>query len=210
MNRRNFLMYSASLIPLSDFLLNGGNLYAGQAESGIIKRIELVNYKGPKRTDVHLEIESNNGKVGVFGTLGWEIPERLKKLLPELSEILVNKDPLDRDLEFSRLWEKLYPNKALNVYAKGIDPLSGQNIWGTTRGGRHSPTGLIIMTLSAVDNALWDLRGKILGKPVHQLIGKVNREQLEVNNGYPIIDHYGNSGYILFIWDDDLPDLDLK
>ncbi len=36
------------------------------------------------------------------------------------------------------------------------------------------------MCLSAVDNALWDLRGKILGKPVYDIIGNVNREQLEV------------------------------
>ena len=179
-NRRNFLIYSASAIPLSALFLNGKNLYAGQTKSGKINRIEVVNYKGPKRTDGHLEIESNNGKVGVFGTLGWGIPERMKNLLPELSELLINKDPLDRDLEFSTIWEKLYPNKPLDVYAKGIDPLNGQNIWGTTRGGRHSPTGLLIMTLSAVDNALWDLRGKILGKPVHKLIGNVNREQLQV------------------------------
>ncbi|MHC4147291.1 MAG: hypothetical protein ACYSUD_21270, partial [Planctomycetota bacterium] len=36
------------------------------------------------------------------------------------------------------------------------------------------------MTLSAIDNALWDLRGKLLGKPVHRLIGKANRQQVPV------------------------------
>ena len=36
------------------------------------------------------------------------------------------------------------------------------------------------MALSAVDNALWDLRGKILDQPVYNIIGNVNREQLEV------------------------------
>jgi len=174
------LRYSAAVIPLPAILLNGNNLYAGPTKSGKIKRIEVVTYKGPKKTSAHLEIENSNGKVGVFGTLGWGIPERLNSLMPELSELLINEDPLDRDLEFSTIWEKLYPNKPLDVYAKGIDPLSGQHIWGTTRGGRHSPTGLLIMTLSAVDNALWDLRGKILGQPVHKLIGKVNREQLKV------------------------------
>ena len=179
-SRRNFLRYSASVIPLSTFLSNGNNLYAEPTKSGKIKRVEVVNYKGPKVTASHLEIESNNGKIGVFGTLGWGIPERLNNLMPELLELLINKDPLARDLEFSTIWEKLYPNKPLDVYAKGIDPLSGQNIWGTTRGGRHSPTGLLIMTLSAVDNALWDLRGKILGNPVYKLIGNVNREQLKV------------------------------
>jgi len=36
------------------------------------------------------------------------------------------------------------------------------------------------MTLSAVDNALWDLRGKLLKKPVHRIIGSADRRRLEV------------------------------
>lgn len=174
------MKYSASFIPASALYLNGCNLFTNQSKPENIIRVEVVNYKGPKETAAHLEIESNNGKVGVFGTLLWGIPEQLKNILPELSQLLLNKNPLDRDLEFSTIWDKLNPNNPLDVYAKGFDPLSGQNIWGTTRGGRHSPTGLLIMTLSAVDNALWDLRGKILGKPVYNLIGKINREQLQV------------------------------
>lgn len=179
-NRRNFLQYSASAIPLSSFYLSGINLFAAQPKSEAIKRIEVVKYKVLNKTGTHLEIESSNGKIGVFGTLGWGIPDQLNRLLPQLSKLLINKDPLNRELEFSTLWEGLYPNNPLDVYAKGIDPLTGQKIWGTTRGGRHTQTGLQIMTLSAVDNALWDLRGKILGKPVHRLAGKVNRPQLQV------------------------------
>ena len=132
-NRRNFLKYSASLIPVSALYLNGCNFFTKQPESEKIKRIEVVNYKGPKKTAAHLEIESNNGKVGVFGTLGWGIPEQLQNVLPELLEIIRNQDPLDSDLEFSTMWDKLNPNNPLDVYAKGFDPLSGQYIWGTTR-----------------------------------------------------------------------------
>jgi L-alanine-DL-glutamate epimerase-like enolase superfamily enzyme len=161
-NRRKFLKYSASAIPVSALYLNGCNLFTNKAKSEKIVRIEVVNYKGPIKTAAHLEIESSSGIVGVFGTMLWGLPELMKELLPGLSEFLMDKDPLDRDLEFSTIWEKLYPNKPLDVYAKGIDPLTGKNIWGTTRGGRHSSTGKIIMALSAVDNALWDLRGKIL------------------------------------------------
>jgi L-rhamnonate dehydratase len=180
-NRRNFLMYSASIVPFSALFLNGKNLHAEETKkSAKIIRIEVVKYKGPKGTDAHLEIESDNGLVGVFGTLGWGIPEQLNRLLPELSKLLINKDPLNRQMEFSALWEGLYPNKPLDVYAKGIDPLTEKNILGTTRGGRHSPTGLQIMTLSAADNALWDLRGKILGKPVYRMAGNVNRTQIRV------------------------------
>jgi L-alanine-DL-glutamate epimerase-like enolase superfamily enzyme len=36
------------------------------------------------------------------------------------------------------------------------------------------------MTLSAVENALWDLRGKVSGQPVRRLIGGAERERIEV------------------------------
>ena len=179
-NRRNFLKYSASAIPVSALYLNGCNLFTNQAISEKIVRIEVVNYKGPIKTAAHLEIESSRGMVGVFGTLLWGLPELLKDLLPGLSEILIDKDPLDRNLEFSTIWKELYPDNPLNVYEQGIDPISGENIWGTTRGGRHSSTGKIIMALSAVDNALWDLRGKILDQPVYKLVSDIKREQLQV------------------------------
>jgi L-alanine-DL-glutamate epimerase-like enolase superfamily enzyme len=179
-NRRSFLKSSASAIPLSALYLNGCNLFTNKPTSEKIKRIEVVNYKGPRKTAAHLEIESSNGMVGVFGTLLWGLPELIKDLLPALSKVLLDKDPLDRDLEFSTIWNKLHPNSPLDVYEKGIDPISGKNIWGTTRGGRHSPTGKLIMSLSAVDNALWDLRGKILDKPVYKLISDIKREQLQV------------------------------
>jgi L-alanine-DL-glutamate epimerase-like enolase superfamily enzyme len=68
----------------------------------------------------------------------------------------------------------------LSGYARGVDPIEGTEIWGTTRGGRHSETGLKIMALSAVDNALWDLRGKLAGLPAHRLMGEANRSRLRV------------------------------
>ncbi|MHC4230822.1 MAG: hypothetical protein ACYSW0_25575, partial [Planctomycetota bacterium] len=95
---------------------------------------------------------------------------------------MVGKDALDRGLGFQTFWDALYPDNPLTAYAAGTDPLTGQKIWGKTRGDkqRHTKTGVIIMTLSAIDNALWDLRGKLLGKPVHRLIGKANRQQVPV------------------------------
>ena len=147
-----------------------------------ITKIEIVKYQGPTKTAAHLEIVTDAGAVGRFGPLGWGIPEQLQQISASLGELLVGKDPLDRKLEFEAFWDALHPGNTLAAYADGIDPLTGQKVWGTTRGDRrrHTETGVVIMTLSAVDNALWDLRGKLLNKPVHRLIGRANRQRIGV------------------------------
>ncbi len=39
------------------------------------------------------------------------------------------------------------------------------------RGGDGSPAGLVTRAVSAIDTALWDIRGKVLGMPVWKLLG---------------------------------------
>jgi len=155
---------------------------SGDFSSAKITKIEIVRYRGPKRTAGHLEIVSDAGAVGRFGPLGWGIPDQFQAISGKVRNFLIEKDPLDRDIEFLALWEHLYPNRPLAAYAVGIDPLTRKKIWGKTRGDRqrHSRTGVVIMTLSAVDNALWDLRGKLLNRPVYRLIGPTNRRCVPV------------------------------
>jgi L-rhamnonate dehydratase len=157
-------------------------LPSGTGAAKIIK-VERVNYQyAAKKIAACIEVLSDAGAVGRFGPLGWGIPQTLGEILPEVRKALIGKDPLDRKQEFQTLWDALHPGHPLSRYADGIDPLSGQKIWGTTRGKkrRHTPTGTAIMTLSAVDNALWDLRGKLLNKPVYRLIGKAARRRINV------------------------------
>lgn len=152
-----------------------------EAAGSIIQRVELVRWKTDKAAADHPEIEAGGGRIGVFGPLGWGLPKLLAEDLARLREQLLGKDALDRRIEFESLWKSFYPGKELSAYAGGVDPLTGQSIEGTTRGGRHSPTGLRIMALSAVDHALWDLRGKIIGRPVYRITGGTqNRRRLDV------------------------------
>jgi L-alanine-DL-glutamate epimerase-like enolase superfamily enzyme len=54
----------------------------------------------------------------------------------------------------------------------GQDPLAGEAFWDRMfRASRHSRGSHFLMGLSALDNALWDLRGKAAGMPVYRLLG---------------------------------------
>ena len=54
----------------------------------------------------------------------------------------------------------------------GQDPLVYEDYWDKMfRSSRHSRGSHYIMGLSAIDNALWDLRGRLFGLPVYRLLG---------------------------------------
>jgi len=68
-----------------------------------------------------------------------------------LASMLVGEDPLHTE----RLWDKMYD--------------------GTLWMGRG---GVAVQAISAVDLALWDIKGKALGQPIHTLLGGARRETL--------------------------------
>ncbi|MDR1971250.1 MAG: hypothetical protein LBQ46_04955 [Treponema sp.] len=60
----------------------------------------------------------------------------------------------------------------LAVHLIGRDPMDNRMIWDIlSRFDRHSRSGLMMMAVSAVDIALWDLKGKMLGLPVYKILG---------------------------------------
>jgi L-alanine-DL-glutamate epimerase-like enolase superfamily enzyme len=71
----------------------------------------------------------------------------------------------------------------------GTDPLDVEGLWDrmydyTSYYGRR---GVVIHAISAVDIALWDLRGKALGKGVGELLGKRRRDRvLAYGTVYPL------------------------
>ena len=61
----------------------------------------------------------------------------------------------------------------------GRDPLAGEFLWDILyRQDRHARKGNQMIAISALDNALWDLRGKLLGQPVYRLLGGPTRTQV--------------------------------
>jgi D-galactarolactone cycloisomerase len=62
----------------------------------------------------------------------------------------------------------------------GQDPLRTEWLWQEiyARFRDHGQKGSIIQGLSGIDIALWDLKGKIFGVPVHRLMGGPMRTEV--------------------------------
>ena len=66
----------------------------------------------------------------------------------------------------------MFVDRFLKRSLVGQDPLAYEAYWDKMfRASRHSRGSHYIMALSAIDNALWDLRGRIFGLPVYRLLG---------------------------------------
>ncbi|MDQ6679007.1 MAG: mandelate racemase, partial [Acidobacteriota bacterium] len=82
--------------------------------------------------------------------------------------------PIDREAA-------IIVQEQLRPFLVGKDPLAGEAVWDQMyRSNRHSRDGLFMMAISAVDNALWDLRGRYFETPVYRLLGGPTRDSVEV------------------------------
>ena len=88
--------------------------------------------------------------LGEMGT-GHYLPEAAKAICEAISPMLIGKDPFEIEV----LQRKLYK--------------LGAN-WGRR--------GLAMGVISGIENALWDLKGKALGVPVHSLLGGKQRDRV--------------------------------
>jgi L-rhamnonate dehydratase len=65
---------------------------------------------------------------------------------------------------------------SLRRFLIGQDAIAGEKLWDQMhRGMVHGRQGDAMLAISAVDCALWDLRGKWLGQPVYRLLGGPTR-----------------------------------
>lgn len=112
------------------------------------------NDSGAQRYLTFVKIRTNDGVVG-WGEAVTMFPgvcRATEKLVESLAEMLVGRDPL----ETTEIWEELSSNAW----------------WYGYRGG------IFTFALSAIDIALWDVKGKILGKPLIDLLGGAKQQRL--------------------------------
>jgi L-rhamnonate dehydratase len=68
----------------------------------------------------------------------------------------------------------------LRPFLMGKDALAHEKLWDQLyRSNRHSRRGYFLMAISAVDNTLWDLRGRYFKAPVYRLLGGPTRSSVE-------------------------------
>lgn len=110
---------------------------------------EFASRRPPNRTPggrlsaVYVSVETDDGASGLFGPVFEETAALVRS---KIAPLLEGRDPLDNE----RLWDLMY--RQCHAFGSG--------------GSKGYP----MMAISAVDLALWDLRGRLAGKPVCLLL----------------------------------------
>lgn len=66
-------------------------------------------------------------------------------------------------------------------YLVGQDPRRIEHLWQTLyRGGFYRGGPILMSAIAGIDQALWDIKGRALGVPVHELLGGACRERMRM------------------------------
>ncbi|MCP1372637.1 galactonate dehydratase [Dyella lutea] len=69
----------------------------------------------------------------------------------------------------------------LSDYLVGQDPRRVEDLWNVMyRGGFYRGGPILMSAIAGIDQALWDIKGKALGVPVHELLGGRVRDRIRV------------------------------
>lgn len=69
----------------------------------------------------------------------------------------------------------------MSDYLIGQDPRNIEDLWTVLyRGGFYRGGPVLMSALAGIDQALWDIKGKALGVPVHELLGGKVRDRIRV------------------------------
>lgn len=68
----------------------------------------------------------------------------------------------------------------LSHYLIGQDPARINDLWQVMyRGGFYRGGAILMSAIAGIDQALWDIKGKALGKPVYELLGGLVRDRMK-------------------------------
>lgn len=115
------------------------------------------NWQTAGRNWLFVKVYTDAGITGVGECSGW--PRVIQRAVEDLSHVLVGEDPT----HIERLWQMM------------LGAIMGHGMTGVVGGG----------AMAGIDMALWDIKGKMLGAPVWNLLGGKVRDRVRI---------YGHAG----------------
>jgi L-alanine-DL-glutamate epimerase-like enolase superfamily enzyme len=116
---------------------------------------EQGQWEGGEQIDAkHLRIVGDFLEIetddGIVGTAGPVWPDCSRLILSRLAQIIIGKDPLATELLFDQMHR-------IEV---------------------HGRQGFVMVAISAIDCALWDIKGQAFGQPIWRILGGPTREEV--------------------------------
>ena len=115
-----------------------------------MKITKLTTYRVPPRW-MFLKIETDEGVVGWGEPVIEGRARTVEAAVHEFADMLVGQDPA----RINDLWMMMY------------------------RGGFYRGGAILMSAIAGIDQALWDIKGKVLGVPVHELLGGRVRDRMK-------------------------------
>lgn len=159
MRRRNLLKKVASVGLLFGTAkmglgLNSNPVYAGEAPIlPKVPKMKITNVETiTTGRDIYVKIQTDIGIIGYGDATNHFLPNSVIGMLKDLKPYLINEDP--QRIEY--LWQSCFRRRFM-------------------RGGPSTGSAL-----AGIDQALWDIKGKVCDMPVYQLLGGLAREKVRV------------------------------
>lgn len=112
---------------------------------------KLTTYRVPPRW-MFLKIDTDEGVVGWGEPVIEGRARTVEAAVHELSEYVVGQDPA----RINDLWQVMY------------------------RAGFYRGGPILMSAIAGIDQALWDIKGKVMGQPVYELLGGLVRDKMKV------------------------------
>ena len=116
-----------------------------------MKIIKLTTYRVPPRWML-LKIETDEGVVGWGEPVIEGRARTVETAVQEMEPYLIGADPS----RINDLWQTMY------------------------RAGFYRGGAILMSAIAGIDQALWDIKGKVMGKPVYELLGGLVRDRMKM------------------------------
>ena len=116
-----------------------------------MKIIKLTTYRVPPRWML-LKIETDEGVVGWGEPVIEGRARTVETAVQEMEPFLIGQDPA----RINDLWQTMY------------------------RAGFYRGGAILMSAIAGIDQALWDIKGKVMGQPVYELLGGLVRDRMKM------------------------------